>query len=80
MKTDKRKRLEMEAMILGVTVTYAGTTPRNAKKGDRLYFTPKKTYYIYTGIPEQWAQIVLGDTGWNSVGSKRFFDLSDIQK
>ena len=79
MKTNKRKRLEMEAMILGVTVTYGNITPRNAKKGDRWYNSMMGRYHIAGKPMDDLLSMVLEKGQWYSVGSKRFFDLSDIK-
>ena len=66
-------------MILGVTVTYGNRRPDSVKTGDRWYFSPEKQYYIAGPEMDIYFALATGRTRWGSVGSKRFFDLSDIQ-
>jgi len=77
MKTKQRKALEMEAMLLGVKVTYTFLPPRRykGKPNDRWYSRRTRKYYIRT-LPKI-AYTVFTDP-WESVGAKKFFDLSDI--
>ena len=87
MKSKQRKTLELEAVLLGITVTYDFTSPPNPKYGDRWYHQTYHRYQIYlpsdylktlTAYAYQEVDYVIPGP-WQSVGSKRFFDLSDIK-
>jgi len=77
MKTKQRKALEMEAMLLGVKVTYTFEAPQRSqgKYNDRWYSRRTQKYYIHT-LPK--AHLTMFSDPWESIGTKKFFDLSDI--
>ena len=79
MKTQKRKELELQAILVGIKVTYHFLPPgtREGKINDRWYCRREGKYYIHLNQKELYKR--LGITPWYSVGAKRFFDLTNLE-
>ena len=77
MKTKKRKALEMEALLIGITVTYAFNPPSRfeGKYGDRWYSRKERKYYTYQLQTLEYISFI---DPWRSIGAKTFFDLSEF--
>jgi len=81
-KSPKRKELELQAMLAGVTITFASRKPLTPKVGDRWKNTKYAIYSVYRAYGGTYGKWIkenqVQQEYWVRVTSKEFFDLSTL--
>jgi len=76
MKTKKRKKLELEANLLGNSVFYSYHEPAVVKHGDRWYDRKNRKYYIFKEVTDTATGDFMFCSPWVLVKASNFFDIT----